>query len=168
MPLKRYKPTTPGRRHSAALVRRDRGVAEPVRTLLSDKRGKAGRNSAGKITVRHRGGGHKRMLRHVDFVQPVLDRPAQVLGIQYDPNRSADIALLVYPNGQKAYTLAVADLKAGDTVTASRAGALPIERGNRMALKHIPAGMLVSNIEIFPGRAARIARSAGSAATVLS
>ncbi len=168
MAVKRYNPTSPGRRHAAVLSRRDRGLTEPVRALLSSTKEKAGRNSQGKITVRHQGGGHKRAYRAVDFVNPILDRPGRVVGIQYDPNRSGDVALLVYPSGQKAYTLAVADLKVGDTVTASRTQALAIERGNRMALKHVPAGMVVSNIELFPGRTARVARSAGAGATVLS
>src|SRR3989338_5110910 len=139
MPFKRYKPTTPGRRHAGVLQRKDRGLAAPLRGLVSDLKNRAGRNFAGKITVRHQGGGAKRAYRAVDFVNPVLDRPGRVLGIQYDPNRTADIALLVYATGQKAYTLAVADLAVGDTVTASRTQALPIQHGNRMALKHIPA-----------------------------
>ncbi|MBI2050464.1 MAG: 50S ribosomal protein L2 [Parcubacteria group bacterium] len=168
MPLKRYKPTTPSRRHSSVLKHAQEGIQKPERSLLARRAIHAGRNASGRITVRHKGGGHKRKYRMVDFVNPVTERPGTVVGIQYDPNRSAAIALLEYEDKSRAYTLAVDKLAVGDQLTASRGKQLEIKPGNRMALRYIPAGITICNIELSPERAATIARSAGSSATVLS
>ncbi|MBI2637121.1 MAG: 50S ribosomal protein L2 [Parcubacteria group bacterium] len=168
MPIKRYKPTTPGRRGASVLRHEKAGEQRRVRGLLTVLRARAGRNASGRITVRHQGGGSRRKYRVIDFVNPILDAKATVAGIQYDPNRSAAIALLAYEDGSKAYTLAVDGLSVGDTVTASRTRGLEIKPGNRMALKHIPGGITVCNIELAPERAATVVRSAGTSATTLS
>jgi len=167
MALKRYKPTTPGRRH-ASVVTAGEGVTTPERSLVSELKHKSGRNNTGRITVRHQGGGAKRQYRTIDFIKPIEDTPARVLGIQYDPNRTAFIALLSYPNGKKAYTLAVKGLSVGDIIETSRTKTLDVKPGNRMRLRNIPAGMEVSNIELFPGKGSKVVRSAGSSAVVLS
>jgi large subunit ribosomal protein L2 len=168
MSLKRYKPTTPGRRHSSVLKCEKLGEQKIVRSLVSNLKKNSGRNSSGKITVRHQGGRHKRYYRTIDFSKPILDKPGKVIGIQYDPNRSAPIALLVYENGEKVYTIAVAGISVGDKVVATRSGQIDIRPGNRMPLKNIPAGTLISNIELYPERSAKVVRSAGSSASVLS
>lgn len=168
MPIKRYKPTTPGRRHASVLYHQRSGDQSVPRSLKTTINEQSGRNAEGKITVRHQGGAHRRHYRVMDFAEPVLDKPARVSGLQYDPNRSAQIALLSYPSGQKAYTLAVHGQKVGDTVEASREKNLEIKPGNRLALKFVPAGMMVSNIELFPAKGAKVVRSAGSGASVLS
>ncbi|MAG28717.1 50S ribosomal protein L2 [bacterium] len=168
MPIKRYKPTTPGRRGASVLKHVKAGTQKPVPSLLAPLTKKAGRNSSGRITVRHKGGGAKRKYRIIDFVKPIEDVAARVSGIQYDPNRSAAIALLKYEDGRIAYTLAVDGLKVGDSVQTSRTKGLEIKPGNRMALKHIPAGITICNIELSPGKGASTVRSAGSSATVLS
>lgn len=168
MPLKRYKPTTPGRRGASVLKHDKAGEQKPVRSLLKRRAIHAGRNASGRITVRHKGGDHKRKYRVVDFTKPIMDAPAKVIGIQYDPNRSAAIALLSYADGRKAYTLCVDGLTVGSELTASRTKRLEIKPGNRMVLKHIPAGLTICNIELAPERSAIVVRSAGSFATVLS
>ncbi|MEK7189140.1 MAG: 50S ribosomal protein L2 [Patescibacteria group bacterium] len=168
MPLKRYKPTTPSRRHSSVLRHTREGIQKPQPSLLANRAIHAGRNASGRITVRHKGGDHRRKYRIMDFVNPVVDTPGTVVGIQYDPNRSAAIALLEYPGGTRAYTLAVDKLALGATLTSSRTKQLEIKPGNRMALKHIPAGITICNIELAPMRTATAVRSAGSSATVLS
>src|SRR3989338_8844743 len=109
MAIKRYKPTTPGRRHASVLKRTKEGVQKRVRSLIEPLANRAGRNSTGRITVRHKGGRGIRAYRRIDFINPIEDQKAEVLGIQYDPNRTADIALLKYENGIQAYTLAVSD-----------------------------------------------------------
>ncbi len=168
MPLKRYKPTTPGRRFASVLYHKKEGVQDIPNSLKATINEQSGRNAQGKITVRHQGGSHRRHYRQTDFDNPVLDKPGKVIGLQYDPNRSGELALLAYGSGRKAYTLAVAGLKVGDSVEASRAKILEIKPGNRLILKHIPAGMTVSNIELFPEKGAKVVRSAGSGASVLS
>ncbi len=168
MPIKRYKPTTPGRRGASVLVQNTSGEQKPERSLLRAQKNAAGRNSTGRITVRHQGGGAKQKYRVMDFYTQVEEQQARVIGIQYDPNRTATIALLVYPNGKKAYTVAVKGLKTGDVIETTRTRALDVKPGNRMALKYIPAGVLISNIELAPNKGVQIVRSAGSSATVLS
>ena len=168
MGIKRYKPTTPGRRGASVLQHEKIGTQKRVKRLLTAIRIRAGKNASGKITVRHKGGDHKRKYRVIDFVNPIEDKKAVVAGIQYDPNRTAAIALLRYEDGSLAYTLAVSGLQAGDTVLASRERALDIKPGNRMALKFIPGGITICNIELAPRRAATAVRSAGASATTLS
>jgi len=167
MALKRYKPTTPGRR-GASVITVGEGVTTLERSLISELKHKSGRNNTGRITVRHQGGGAKRQYRTVDFISPIEDTPARVVGIQYDPNRTGHIALLTYPNGKKAYTLAVKGLAVGDSIETSRKKQLDIKPGNRMTLRYIPAGMEVSNIELIPGKGSKVVRSAGSSAVLLS
>jgi len=168
MPIKRYKPTTPGRRFASVLYHQRAGVQDIPNSLKATLNEKSGRNAQGKITVRHQGGAARRHYRKMDFDEPVLEKPGRVVGLQYDPNRSGQVALLSYPSGQKAYTLAVDGLKIGDVIEASRVKNLEVKPGNRLALKRIPAGMIVSNIELFPEKGAKVVRSAGSGASVLS
>lgn len=166
--MHKYKPTTPSRRRSSVLKHEKAGEWRPEKQLLRSLKSKAGRGSAGKITVRHQGGGHKRKYRLIDFSQTVLDLPGKVLGLQYDPNRGAKVALVSYPSGQKTYFLAVDKQAVGDVIEASRQRPLEIKPGNRMRLKHIPAGILISSIEPRPGLPAQAARGAGAGAVVLS
>jgi large subunit ribosomal protein L2 len=144
------------------------GVQAVVGSLSSPLKSQAGRNNMGRITVRHQGSGNKRMYRIVDFSNPIEDKKAKVIGIQYDPNRTAAIALLEYEDDKKAYTLAVKGMHVDDVVETTRERALDIKPGNRMCIKYIPAGILVSNIELEPGKRAKVVRSAGSSAVVLS
>ncbi|MBI2984334.1 MAG: 50S ribosomal protein L2 [Candidatus Kerfeldbacteria bacterium] len=168
MAVRIYKPTSPGRRRSSvntftALTPSSR----PEKRLLVPLARQAGRNVQGKITVRHRGGGHKRFYRLVDFQQRRYDQPAKVLGVQYDPNRSAHLALIEYPDRQRSYIIAPAELAVGQAVVSS-ARKVEIRPGNRTQLQFIPTGLPVHNIELTPGRGGAIVRSAGSAATILS
>ena len=168
MPIKRYKPTTPGRRGASVLKHDAIGDQRVVKSLKGPLKSQAGRNNTGRITVRHRGSGPKRNYRKVDFVNPIEDKSAKIIGIQYDPNRTAAIALLEYEDGKKAYTLAVKGMALDDVIVTSREKALDIKPGNSMCIKHIPAGILVSNLELEPGRTSKVVRSAGSSAVVLS
>jgi large subunit ribosomal protein L2 len=137
-----------------------------LKSLTRGRFRSVGRNNHGRITSMHRGGGVKRLFREVDFKQTMLNIPAVVAGIEYDPNRTSRIALLHYRNGAKAYILAPADLKAGDTVLAAER--TPVRPGNRMKLKNMPQGTMVHNIELKPGRGGQIVRSAGAGAMVLA
>lgn len=166
MPVQRYKPTSPGRRRASRLIS-EVTKHRPEKALLQASSKNAGRNVQGKITVRHRGGGHKRYYRTVDFRQDKYDYPAQVVGIEYDPNRSANVALLQYADGEKRYVLAPAGLKPGDTIIASR-GAVEIRVGNRTTLERIPTGWLVHNVELEPGRGGVLMRAAGAGAQLLT
>ncbi|MBU2575505.1 50S ribosomal protein L2 [Patescibacteria group bacterium] len=168
MPIKRYKPTTAGRRGASVLKREKQGEQNRARKLIQKIQYKAGRNNSGKISVRHKGNRPKRAYRIIDFLNPIEDKKAEVIGIQYDPNRSADIALIKYEDGSLAYNLAVNDLKVGDIVETSRERVLDIQPGNRMIMKNIPAGITICNIELSPKSKASVVRSAGSNATVLS
>ena len=138
----------------------------PEKALLGPKTRKSGRGSEGKITVRHRGGGAKQRYRIVDFKRDKFDIPAKIAAIEYDPNRSAFIALAVYTDGEKRYILAAHQMKVGDKVIASKKENAEIEIGNRLCLKHIPQGTDVYNIEMIPGKGGQMVRSAGSAAAV--
>lgn len=169
MSIVRYKPTTPGRRHASVLKHEKQGEQKRIGKLTEKLKYKAGRNNSGKITVRHKGGQPKRAYRIVDFVNPIENKKAEVIGIQYDPNRTAAIALLKYEDSTRlAYTLAVSDLKVGDIIETSREKALDIKPGNRTILKNIPAGITICNIELSPNSKASAVRSAGSNATLLS
>ncbi len=165
MGIRRYKPTTPGRRGATVsdFAELTKG-AEPEKSLLVRKVKTGGRNNQGRITARHRGGGHKQMYRLIDFRRNKDGVPARVHSVQYDPNRSARIALLYYVDGEKRYILAPAGLKAGDQVM-SGADAPP-STGNCLPLKNIPLGMPIHNIELQPGRGGRLCRSAGVSATL--
>ncbi|HID76899.1 MAG TPA: 50S ribosomal protein L2, partial [Planctomycetaceae bacterium] len=165
MGIRRYKPTSPGRRNATVsdFAELTPG-AKPAKALLRPKKRTGGRNNQGKITVRHRGGGHKRLYRLIDFRRNKDGVPARVHSIQYDPNRSARIALLHYADGEKRYILAPDGLKQGDQVL-SGPGAPP-SVGNCLPLSEIPLGTTIHNIEFQPGRGGAICRSAGTSATL--
>jgi len=160
MALVKAKPTSAGRRGVVRVVATDLHKGEPHKALLSQKTSKAGRNNNGRITVRHRGGGHKQRYRVIDFKRDKDGIRARVEHLEYDPNRTAHIALLVYADGERRYIIAPKDLKAGDSVI-SGSGA-PIVSGNCLPLRNIPVGSTVHCIEMKPGKGAQLARSAGA------
>lgn len=167
MPLKAHRPITPSGRYTelpdfAELTKKKR----PEKNLLVERKRKAGRNAHGRITVRHRGGGHKRFIRVIDFKRDKRDIPAKVTAIEYDPNRSARLALLAYKDGEKRYILATLNMKVGDVLLAG-AAVEPTE-GNALPLNRIPAGMPVHNIELYPGKGAQMVRGAGGAAEIMA
>ncbi len=164
MPIKTYKPTTPGRRHASVIDYSVLTKKEPEKSLLLPIKKTGGRNSHGHVTVRHRGGGHKRMYRIIDFKRTKDNIPAKVAALEYDPNRTAFIALLHYADGEKRYIIAPEGLKVGDTVISGEE--VEIQVGNYLPLKNIPIGTQVSCIEIRPGKGAQLARSAGAYATI--
>lgn len=166
MPLKSHKPTTPSRRHMVLSDFSEITKSTPERSLLKGKKNKAGRNSAGRISVRHRGGGHKRRYRVIDFKRDKFGIPAKVAAIEYDPNRSARIALLHYADGEKRYIIAPMSLKVGATLM-SGPNAEP-SLGNALPLNKIPVGMAVHNIELVAGRGGQLVRSAGASAVLMS
>ena len=166
MALQRYKPTSHGRRKMTSQDFAMITSSTPEKSLLVPLPKQAGRNSAGRITVRHQGGGAARSYRLIDFKRVKEDVTATVTSIQYDPNRSARIALLTYEDGQKAYILAPLDLKAGDKIQGG-AGS-PIRPGNSMKLADIPQGVLVHNVELTPGKGGQLGRSAGVTITLLA
>ena len=166
MAIKVYKPTSPGRRDMTSLTFEEITRSEPERALLVPKKQKAGRNFRGKITVRHRGRGHKRQIRIIDFKRDKLGVPARVDSIEYDPNRSARIALLVYADGEKRYIIAPLGLKVNDRVMSGPNAEIRV--GNALPLAHIPVGTMIHNIELKQGRGGQIARSAGIAAQLLA
>jgi large subunit ribosomal protein L2 len=162
MSIKKYKPTSPGRR---GMTVNDFSVLDkkkPEKSLMAPMTSKAGRGSAGKITTRHRGGAVKRRYRIIDFRMNKFDIPARVEAIEYDPNRSAFIALLVFADGEKRYVVATEGMKKDDKVIFSEKA--PIKPGNRLPLSKIPLSTTISNFELFPGKGAQVARSAGSSA----
>jgi large subunit ribosomal protein L2 len=162
MAVKRFKPTSPGRRFLTVTTFEEITKQEPEKTLLAPLKKNAGRNAYGRITVRHHGGGHKRMYRVIDFKRDKDQVPARVAGIEYDPNRSANIALLHYADGEKRYILAPLGLREGQTLmSGSKAEIRP---GNAMPLRSIPVGTFIHNIELKKGAGGQLARSAGTAA----
>ena len=166
MGIRTLKPTSPARRYMTLLTNEEITKKTPEKSLLTPKRRTNGRNSYGRITVRHRGGGHKRMLREVDFRREKLGIPAKVVGIEYDPGRSARIALLQYRDGEKRYIIAPLGLRVGDSVMSGpQADILP---GNALPVRNIPVGTTVHCIELSPGKGAQLARSAGSAVQLLA
>ena len=160
MPIKKYKPTSPGRRGMTGDTFEDITKTTPEKSLLSDKRKRAGRNSYGKVTVRHQGGGHKQAYRIVDFKRDKHNVPAKVAAIEYDPNRTARIALLHYIDGEKRYIIAPDGLKVGAKLMSGPDAEIAL--GNAIPLEKIPLGSTVHNIELKKGRGGQIARSAGS------
>ncbi|HXK13404.1 MAG TPA: 50S ribosomal protein L2, partial [Gaiellaceae bacterium] len=160
MPVRKYKPTSPGRRFMSVSTFDEITKSEPEKSLVEPLKKSGGRNSYGRITRRHQGGGHKRRYRKIDFKRVKDGVPAKVAAIEYDPNRSARIALLHYADGAKAYILAPARLQVGATVE-SGTGA-DIKPGNALPLENIPTGTLVHNVELKPGKGGQLARSAGS------
>jgi large subunit ribosomal protein L2 len=166
MAIRTVKPTSPARRYLTYVTFDEITKTEPEKALLRPKRRTNGRNGAGRITVRHRGGGHKRQLRQVDFRREKFGIPARVAAIEYDPNRSARLALLFYRDGEKRYIIAPLGVKVGDTVMSGpQADILP---GNALPIRNIPMGTLVHNVELQPGRGAQICRSAGAQAQLLA
>ncbi len=166
MPVKKYKPVTPGTRGMTGYTFDEITKSTPERSLLLPLRKSGGRNAYGRVTVRHRGGGHRRFIRIVDFKRDKRDIPAKVAAIEYDPNRTARLALLHYADGEKRYIVAPVDLRVGDTVMAG-AGA-EIRSGNSLPISNIPVGTLIHNIEIRDGRGGQLVRSAGGAAQLLA
>jgi large subunit ribosomal protein L2 len=166
MAIKVYKPTSPGRRGMTGVTFEEITSTEPERSLLRPLRKQSGRNAYGRITVRHRGGGHKRQYRLIDFKRDKVDIPARVRSIEYDPNRSARIALLVYADGEKRYIVAPLGLQVGDAVMSGDSAEIRV--GNALPLTNIPLGTLVHNIELHPGRGGQMVRSAGTSAQVLA
>ena len=164
--MKTYKATTPGRRHRRDVSYAHLVLKRPEKSLTRSLNYTAGRNSSGRVTVRHRGGRHKRFYREIDFKRDKRDIPAQVVGLEYDPNRSAHLALLFYTDGAKRYILAPKGLRAGQTVLASVKA--PIRAGNALPLKSIPVGTTIHNLELTPGKGGQLARSAGTAAVLQS
>ena len=166
MAVKRYKPTSPARRFMTVSKHEELTGDKPERSLLVDQRHTAGRNNTGRITVRHRGGGNRRKYRIIDFKRRKDDIPATVKSIQYDPNRSANIALICYADGVKSYILAPLGLNVGDTVISGRNADIKV--GNVLPLSAIPVGTMVCCIEMQPGRGAQIARAAGISAQIMA
>ena len=167
MPVRSYKPTTPSRRHMS--VSGFDGIdkkAKPERSLTQVLKKHAGRNNHGRITVRHKGGGARRKYRIIDFKRNKLDVPGKVVRLEYDPNRSANIALIEYPDTERRYILAPVGLSQGDTVISSKSA--DIKPGNALPITSIPVGTVIHNIELYPGKGAQLVRSAGTAAQLMA
>ena len=165
MAIRNYKPTTPGRRKMSTLVNEEITKSTPEKSLTVTLNKRAGRNNQGKITVRHQGGGVKRKYRIIDFKRNKFDIPGKVTSIEYDPNRTANIALITYKDGEKRYILAPKTIKVGDVIVASENADIKV--GNALPLMNIPVGTVVHNIELRPGKGGEIARSAGNSAQIL-
>jgi large subunit ribosomal protein L2 len=166
MPIRKYKPTSPGRRFQTVLEYADLTRAVPEKSLLRPLRKTGGRNGSGRLTVRHRGGGHKRQYRVVDFKRDKAGIPAKVASIEYDPNRSARIALLHYVDGEKRYIVGPLGLQVGEQVMSGSGSEIKV--GNALALRAIPVGLTLHNLELKPGKGAQLARSAGSGVQFLA
>ena len=166
MAIKFYKPTTPGRRNMTTMDYSELSKVAPERSLLEPIKKNAGRNSYGRITVRHRGGGHRRKYRVIDFKRERFGIPATVQTLEYDPNRSAFIALVQYEDGEKRYIIAPQDLKVGDKIVSGPEA--DIKPGNALPLINIPVGTFLHNIELYPGKGAQLARSAGNTAQLMA
>ena len=166
MSIKLYKPTSNARRNMSTTDYSELSKVAPERSLLVSLKKNSGRNSYGRITVRHRGGGQRRKYRVIDFKRDKFDIPAQVASVEYDPNRSAFIALLQYEDGEKRYILQPAGLKVGDTVVAGADA--DIKPGNALPLTNIPVGTVVHNVELYPGRGGQLARAAGNSAQLMA
>ena len=166
MAIKKFKPTSPGRRQMQLVIDESITTDQPERSLLRPLKRKAGRNNFGKITTRHRGGGHKRQYRLIDFKRDKDGVPARVATIEYDPNRSANIALLHYRDGEKRYIIAPVGLKVDDIVESGPQA--DIKPGNALPLRNIPTGTIVHNVELLPGKGGQLARAAGSEAQIVA
>ncbi len=166
MPTQQYKPTSPGRRGMSGYTFSEITATKPYKKLTEPLKKSGGRNAQGRITVRHRGGGHKRLYRIIDWKRNKLGVPAQVLTIEYDPNRSARIALLHYADGEKRYILAPAGLRVGQRLMNGPEAEL--STGNALALRDIPVGTVIHNIELQPGRGGQLVRGAGTGAQLMA
>jgi large subunit ribosomal protein L2 len=166
MAIKIYRPTTPSRRGMSVSTFEEITRTTPERALLRSVRHNAGRNNTGRVTVRHRGGGHKRQYRLIDFKRDKIGVPGRVESIEYDPNRSARIALIVYADGDKRYILAPLGLQVGVRLMAGPEAEVRV--GNALPLRNIPLGTMIHNVELYPGRGGQLARSAGTAAQLMA
>jgi len=166
MAVKIYKPVTPGLRGMTGYTFEEITKSRPERSLIVMLKRHSGRNQGGRVTVRHRGGGSRQYMRLVDFKRDKRDIPARVAAIEYDPNRTARLALLVYPDGEKRYIIAPLSLKVGDSVVSG--GTAEIRAGNSLPISNIPVGTLVHNVELQAGRGGQMARAAGGAAQILA
>ena len=166
MAIKKFNPTSPARRFMTVSTFEELSKVAPEKSLLEPKKSNAGRNSYGRITVRHRGGGNRQKYRIIDFKRNKDGMNATVMSIEYDPNRTANIALLQYEDGVKTYIIAPVDLKVGDVVRSGKDA--DIKPGNALEINDIPVGTLIHNIELFPGRGAQLVRAAGNAAQLMA
>ncbi|MFH1141281.1 MAG: 50S ribosomal protein L2 [Chloroflexota bacterium] len=166
MPLKSFKPLTPGLRAAVLPTFEELTTSRPEKSLLAPRKRMAGRNSAGRVSVRHRGGGAKRAYRIVDFKRDKIGVPGRIASVEYDPNRAARIALVHYADGEKRYILHPLGVRMGDKIEAGPDA--EVKPGNALPLSHIPTGTMVHNIEMQPGRGGQVARSAGGSAQVLA
>ena len=166
MSLKKFKPTTPGQRHKIAVEMTELTASKPEKSLMSSMKRSGGRNSDGRMTMRYLGGGHKQRYRIIDFKRDKFDIPATVKTIEYDPNRTANIALLLYADGERRYIIAPKGVAVGaELISGSEA---PVKNGNAMPLRNIPVGSTIHCIELQPGKGAQIARSAGTSVQLLA
>ena len=166
MPIKTFKPTTPSRRNMTVLSFAGLDKVKPEKSLIETNKKTAGRNNYGRITVRHHGGGNKQKYRIIDFKRDKMDMPATVLTLEYDPNRSANIALVQYADGEKRYIIAPNGLAKGDEIISSAAA--DIKPGNALPIANIPVGTVIHNIELYPGKGAQLVRSVGGAAQLMA
>ncbi len=166
MPVKSFKPTSPGRRQMTVSTFEEITVSKPERSLVAPLSAKGGRNNQGRLSVRHQGGGHKRQYRIIDFKRNKDGVPGRVATIEYDPNRSANIALINYLDGEKRYILAPNGLKVGDSIVSGPDSDIKV--GNALPLQNIPVGTVIHNIEMKPGKGAQVVRSAGTAAQLMA
>lgn len=168
MGIKKFKPTTHSRRWITGADFLEITKDKPEKSLIIPLKKSGGRNVYGRITTRHKGGGHKRMIRIIDFKRNLFELPAKVVAIEYDPNRSSRIALLEYPNREKRYVLAPLGLKVGDEVISSNQKDVEIKPGNCLLLRYIPQGTLIHNLELIKGRGGQMVRSAGSSSQIMA
>jgi len=168
MGIRKFKPTTPSRRGMSGFDFSEITKDKPEKSLLLPLKKRGGRNAYGRITVRHQGGGHKRMLRIIDFKRDLSEQPGKVIAIEYDPNRSARIALIEYPNNVKRYIIAPAGLNVGETIISSDQKEAEIKTGNCLLLRHIPSGTLIHNLELSKGQGGQVVRSAGSSSQIMA
>jgi len=168
MPVRKLKPDTPSRRYMSVSTFEEITKKRPERKLTKAIRKTGGRNNQGRITSRHRGGGHRRRYRMIDFKRNKYDIVALIEAIEYDPNRSPRIALLIYEDGEKRYIIAPDGLKVGDKIVSTQNNQIPFKTGNAMPIGAIPEGLLVHNIELKPGKGAQMARSAGAYARIMA
>ena len=166
MAIKKFKPITPSRRHMTVVVSEEITKFSPEKSLLTSLKKNAGRNSQGKITVRHKGGGEKRKYRIIDFKRDKDGIPAKVVGVEYDPNRTANIALLSYKDGEKRYILAPVGLKTGDIIVSGEGSDIKV--GNCLKMKDMPVGTIIHNIELKAGKGGQLVRSAGNYAQLMA
>lgn len=168
MGIKKFKPTSAGRRWMVGSDFAELTKRTPEKSLCVPLKRSGGRNNYGRVTTRHIGGGHKRMLRIIDFKRDMLDVIAKVIAIEYDPNRSSRIALVEYPNKEKKYIIAPLEIKVGDEIISSKSKETEAKPGNCMLLRYIPSGTLIHNLELVPGKGGQIIRGAGTSAVIMS